>query len=90
LRRSNKKTYDFFKKIRRRLENDDKERPNFVSWAQTYDGGHRWDIMTRGVNDTLLPIYLIRTVFDKMGMGKKISVNLFDMGKGNNFISLSK
>jgi hypothetical protein len=24
----------------------------------------------RGVNDTLLPIHLIRTIFDKMGMGK--------------------
>jgi hypothetical protein len=31
LRKSNKKTYDFLKKIGRRLENDDKEPPNFVS-----------------------------------------------------------
>jgi hypothetical protein len=46
LRRSNKKTYDFFKKVRRRLENDGKERPNFASWAQIYDGGHRWDVMS--------------------------------------------
>jgi hypothetical protein len=41
LMRSNKKAYDFFKKVKRRLENDDKERPNFTSWAQTNDGGHR-------------------------------------------------
>jgi hypothetical protein len=40
LRKLNKKTYDFLKKVDRRLENDDKEPPNFVSWAQTYDGGH--------------------------------------------------
>jgi hypothetical protein len=40
LRKLNKKTYDFFKKAGRKLENDDKEPPNFVSWAQTYDGGH--------------------------------------------------
>jgi hypothetical protein len=46
LRKSNKKAYDFFKKVGRRLENDDKEHSNFASWVQTYDGGHRWDIMT--------------------------------------------
>jgi hypothetical protein len=28
------------KKIGIKLENDDKERPNFYSCAQTYDGGH--------------------------------------------------
>jgi hypothetical protein len=44
----------------------------------------------RGVNDTILPIYSIRIVFDKMSMGKKKIVNLFDMVKGKNFISLSK
>jgi hypothetical protein len=27
--------------------------------------------MVRGVNDILLPIYLIRTVFDKTDKGKK-------------------
>jgi hypothetical protein len=37
LRKSNKKT---FKKVGRRLENDDKKPPNFASWAQTNDGGH--------------------------------------------------
>jgi hypothetical protein len=36
----------FLKKVRRRLENDDKDYPNFASWAQTYDGGHRWGIVT--------------------------------------------
>jgi hypothetical protein len=49
-----------------------------------------FDNESRGVNDTLLPIYPIRTVFDKMGMDKKNSVKLFDMDKGKNFISLSK
>jgi hypothetical protein len=37
LRKSNRKAYDFLKKVGRILENDDKEPPNFVSWAQTYD-----------------------------------------------------
>jgi hypothetical protein len=32
LRKSNKKAYDFLKKVGRRLENDDKERLNFASW----------------------------------------------------------
>jgi hypothetical protein len=41
LRKSNKKSYDFLKKkVGRRLENNDKEPPNFAWWAQTYDGGH--------------------------------------------------
>jgi uncharacterized protein Yka (UPF0111/DUF47 family) len=31
LRNSNKKAYDFLKKVGRRLENGDKERPNFAS-----------------------------------------------------------
>jgi hypothetical protein len=53
LRKSNKKTYDFFKKIGRRLKNDDKEPPNFASWAQTYDGGHRWGIMTSNGSEAL-------------------------------------
>jgi hypothetical protein len=44
----------------------------------------------RGVNDTLLSIYPIRTIFDKMGMDKKNYVNLFDIGKDKKFISLSK
>jgi hypothetical protein len=45
----------------------------------------------RGVNDTLLLIYPIRTVFDKMGMSKSFfSVNLFDISKGKKIISLSK
>jgi hypothetical protein len=47
-------------------------------------------VVDRGVNDTILLIYLIRTVFDKMSMGKFFFVNLFDMGKDKNFISLSK
>jgi hypothetical protein len=34
LRKSNKKAYDFFLKVERRLENDDKECPNFASWAK--------------------------------------------------------
>jgi hypothetical protein len=33
LKKSNKKIYDFLKKVGRRLENDDKERPNFALWA---------------------------------------------------------
>jgi MULE transposase domain len=33
LRKSNKKTYNFFKNIERKLENDDKECPNFISCA---------------------------------------------------------
>jgi hypothetical protein len=36
----------------------------------------------RGVNDTLLLIYPIRTVFDKISMDKFFSVNLFDISKG--------
>jgi hypothetical protein len=46
LRKSNKKTYDFLKNIGRKLKNDDKEPFNFISCVQTYDGGHRWGIMT--------------------------------------------
>jgi hypothetical protein len=44
LRKSNKKTYDFLKNVERRLENDDKEPPNFALCAQIYDGGHRCGI----------------------------------------------
>jgi hypothetical protein len=40
LRKSNKKSYDFFQKVERRLENNDKEPPNFTSLVQTYDGGY--------------------------------------------------
>jgi hypothetical protein len=57
LRKSNKKTYDFFKKVGRILENDDKERPNFASWAQTYDGGHRWGIMTSNGSEALNSVF---------------------------------
>jgi hypothetical protein len=35
-----------------------------------YDTQFRNSLVYRGVNDTLLSIYLIRTVFDKMGMDK--------------------
>jgi hypothetical protein len=46
------------KKIGRRLENDDKEHPNFSSWAQTYDGGHRWGIMTSNDSEALNSIFI--------------------------------
>jgi hypothetical protein len=47
------------KKIRRRLENDDKERPNFASWAQTYDGGHRWGIIISNGSEALNIIFRV-------------------------------
>jgi hypothetical protein len=59
LRKSNKKTCDFLKKVGRRLENDDKEPPNFVSWAQTYDEGHRWGIMTSNDSEALNSVFRV-------------------------------
>jgi hypothetical protein len=59
LRKSNKKDYDFLKKVSRRLENDDKEPPNFASWAQTYDGGHRWGIMTSNGSEALNSVFRV-------------------------------
>jgi hypothetical protein len=30
-----------------------KKSPNFALWAQTYDGGHRWGIMTNNGSEAL-------------------------------------
>jgi hypothetical protein len=59
LRKSNKKAYDFLKKVGRRLENDDKEPPNFVLCAQTYDGGHRCGIMTSNGSEALNSLFRV-------------------------------
>jgi hypothetical protein len=39
----------------------------------------------KGVNDTILLIYSIRIVSDKMNICNYFFVNLFDMDKGKNF-----
>jgi hypothetical protein len=59
LRKSNKKTYNFLKKVGRRLENDDKEPPSLALWAQTYDGGHRWGIMISNDSEALNSVFRV-------------------------------
>jgi hypothetical protein len=59
LRKSNKKTYDFFLNVERRLENDNKEPHNFISLTQTYDGGHRWGIMTSNGSEVLNSLFRV-------------------------------
>jgi hypothetical protein len=59
LRKSNKKAYGFLKKVGRILENDDKELSNFSLWAQTYDGGHRWGIMTNNGSEALNNVFRV-------------------------------
>jgi hypothetical protein len=49
----------FLKKVGRRLENDDKEPPNFASWAQSYDGGHRLGIMTSNGSEALNSVFRV-------------------------------
>jgi hypothetical protein len=41
------------------LENNDKEPPNFVSWAQTYDRGHQWGIMTSNGSEALNSVFRV-------------------------------
>jgi hypothetical protein len=49
----------FKKKVGRKLENDYKEPPNFVLWAQTYDEGHRWGILTSNGSKALNIVFRV-------------------------------
>jgi hypothetical protein len=59
LRKSNKKTYDFLKKDKKKLENDDKKSANFGSWAQTDDERYRWGIITSNDSEFLNSLFRI-------------------------------
>jgi MULE transposase domain len=71
LRKSNKKAYDFLKNIKRRLKNDDKEFPNFASWAQTYNGRHRWGIMTIHGSEALNSLFRVERTLPVMVIMKR-------------------
>jgi hypothetical protein len=49
----------FFKKVGRRLENDDKKPLNFSLWAQTNDEGHRCGVMTRNDSEALNSLFRV-------------------------------
>lgn len=49
--------YEYLKTVGKRLENDPKESVNPSKWAQRYDNGYRWGIMTSNGSESLNRVF---------------------------------
>ncbi|KAJ3696672.1 hypothetical protein LUZ61_000377 [Rhynchospora tenuis] len=59
LKDANRRAYEYLRNCGKHNEDDPKERPKLYMWAQAFDKGHRWGIMTSNGSESLNSVFRV-------------------------------